>query len=380
MRTISSRAPVRSSARSDLLERQLQRYRPPFQEAVRALAIRHSRVADLALSFPTLLFALAAPRRGLDSACAIARAIEGAPLAEVAAAAEVPLWLRKFPPEALTCPLAKLPDDRFFRRQIANHLPSRKATPTWLRSVSEAADLADNAFAVWVAKEVVRDRRGVKLDRLRLVCLWAWFSRQPDTFAHGLIEKRWTPDMRFRAALDAADDWRTSVELHANLGCEPIADLWLRPALVNGYYFWPLASAWEIADEARAMNNCLRTYGCQVAQNYYRLWSMRREGRKVATLGLAFRYGDPLPNVVQLKGAGNSEAPFEVWLAARQWLNVQDLSRLEAKQLGAKQRAWNSTPLDRAMWITLWRPYWLAKRRLPAWLPLAPSRKALEAL
>ncbi|MBI3196427.1 MAG: hypothetical protein HYZ40_02735 [Rhodospirillales bacterium] len=376
MRTNSSRAPVGSFARSNLLERQLQRYRPPFQAAVRTLATRHNRVADLALSFPTRLFALAAPRRGLNPACAIARAIEGASLAEVAAAADVPLWLRKFAPEVLTCPLAKLPDNRFFRRQIANHLPSRKAAPTWLRAVSEAAEVADNAFTVWVAKEIVRDRRGVKLDRLRRVGLWAWFSRQPDTFGHSLIEKCWTPEMQFRSALNAANGWRTTVELHTNLGGEPIADVWLRPALVDGYYFWPLGSAAEIADEAGAMSNCVRTYGDAVVHHRYRLWSMRREGRRVATLGLGFRSSDPMPNVVQLKGIGNSAVPFEVWMAARRWLNGHDLSRFEAKQ----QMAWNSMPLDRATWTSLWRPYWLAKRRFPVWLPLAPSRRALERL
>jgi hypothetical protein len=377
MRTTSSWAPIRSSARSDLLERQLQRYRPPFQGAVRSLATRDLRVADLALSFPTLLFALAVPRRGLDPACAIARAIEGAPLADVAAAADVPLWLRKWPPESLSCPLAKLPDDKFFRRQIANHLPSRKAAPTWLRAVSEAAELADNGFAVWVAKEIVRDRRGVKLDRLRRVGLWAWFSNQPDTFGHSLIEKRWTPDMQFHSALDAAAEWRTTVELHSNLGCEPVADMWLRPALVHGYYFWPLASASEIAEEARAMNNCLRTYGNAVAYDRYRLWSVRRDGRNIATLSLSLcRGGDPLPSVGQLQGVGNTAPPVEVWLAARQWLNGHDLSRFAAK----RQPAGRNVPLNRSAWLSLWRPYWLAKRRLPAWLPLAPSRRALGAL
>jgi hypothetical protein len=358
MRTNSSRAPVGSFARSNLLERQLQRYRLPFQAAVRTLATRHNRVADLALSFPTLLFALAAPRRGLDPVRAIARAIEGASLAEVAAAADVPLWLRKFAPEVLTCPLAKLPDDRFFRRQIANHLPSRKAAPTWLR-------------------EIVRDRRGVKLDRLRRVGLWAWFSRQPDTFGHSLIEKRWTPGMQFRSALNAANDWRTTVELHAILGGEPIADVWLRPAFVDGYHFWPLESASEITEEAEAMSNCVRTYGDEVAHRRYRLWSMRRDGQRIATLGLAFRSCDPFPSVVQLKGVGNSNPPFEVWMAARRWLNGHDLSRFEAKQ---RPVTWDSVPLDRATWTSLWRPYWLAKRRFPIWLPLAPSRRALQSL
>jgi hypothetical protein len=30
--------------------------------------------------------------------------------------------------------------------------------------------------------------------------------------------------------------------------------------------------------------------------------------------------------------------------------------------------------------MSLWRPYWLAKRRIPHWLPIAPSREALEML
>src|SRR5215212_5862007 len=127
MQSIFLRAPVGGSARSDALERQLRRYCPPFQRAVRSLAAQNSRLTDLALSFPALLFALAVPRPGLDPACAIARAIEGDTLAEVAAAADVPLWLRRLSPEAFTCRIATLPDGKVFGLQIANHLPSRKA-------------------------------------------------------------------------------------------------------------------------------------------------------------------------------------------------------------------------------------------------------------
>ncbi|MCJ9707243.1 hypothetical protein MOV74_39755, partial [Bradyrhizobium sp. SHOUNA76] len=58
-------APRQVAGRSDLLERRLRRYHPRFQGAVRALALRHSRLADLAASFPALLFALAFPRARL---------------------------------------------------------------------------------------------------------------------------------------------------------------------------------------------------------------------------------------------------------------------------------------------------------------------------
>jgi hypothetical protein len=375
MRSNLLRAPVRSSARSDLLERQFRRYCPRYQGAVRALATQHLRVADLALSFPTLLFALATPRPGLDSACAIERAIEGAPLAEVAAAADMPLWLRKLPPEALSRPIAKLPDGKSFRRQIANHLPSRKVAAIWLQAVADTADLAHEAIAIWIAREIAREKRSAKLDRLRLVGLWAWFSGQPDTFGYRMIRKPWTSDMRIASALSAADDWRTNIRLHVELGRDPITELWLRPACVSGYDFLPLTSVSQIVEEASAMRNCLRGYGYHVAHNRSRLWSMRKDGQRVATLSVAIRYGDPLPAVVQLKAAGNAEAPPEVWWAARQWLHMHDLS-----QVHTECREWGSVPLDRATWISLWRPYWLAKRRIPQWLPLTPSRAALEAL
>jgi hypothetical protein len=375
MRSNLSRAPVRSSARSDLLERQFGRYCPRYQGAVRALAAQHLRVADLALSFPTLLFALAVPRSGLDPTCAIERAIEGAPLAKVAAAADMPLWLRKLPPEALSRPIAKLPDDKSFRQQISNHLPSRKVAPIWLQSVADIADLAHEAIAIWIAREIAREKRSATLDRLRLVGLWAWFSGQPDTFGYSLIRKPWTPAIKMASALSAAEDWRASIRLYLDLGRDPINELWLRPACISGYDFLPLTSASQIADEASAMRNCLRDYGYHVAHNRSRLWSMRKDGRRVATLSVGIRRGDPLPAVIQLKAAGNAEAPPGVWWAARQWLHMHDLL-----QVKTNCRDWGSVPLDRAIWISLWRPYWLAKHRIPQWLPLARSRAAIEAL
>jgi hypothetical protein len=364
------------AGRSDLLERRLRRYHPRFQGPIRALAMRHSRIADLAVSFPALLFALAVPRPGLDPVPAIARVVDGLALAEAAAAADVPLWLRKLPPEALACPIAALPDSKLFRRQIANHLPrSPKLAPAWLRVVADVAVLADESVAAWIAREFVREPRRVDPARLRLISLWAWFSCQQATFGHRLIETPWIPDMRIVPAVAAAKHWRMIVNLHVNLGLQPIADMWLQAARVAGHDFLPLASVAAITEEAEAMRNCLNSYGDNLAHNHSRLWSVRRDGERVATLRISCRYRDPLPNIVELKGAGNGEVSREVWWAARQWLHTHDLS-----QINTRPRRWGTAPLDRASWLALWRPYWLAKRRIPEWLPIAPSRAALEML
>jgi hypothetical protein len=369
------RDPAWGAAHSDLVERRLQRYRPRFQGAVRALAMRHSRVADLAVSFPALLFALAVPRPGLDPTRGLDLAIKGAALAEVAAAADVPMWLRRLSPEALADRIMKLPDGELFRRQIANHLPrSPKITPVWLRAVADVADWAHEAAAVWIAREIVRNNRQALLNRLRLLSLWAWFSGQPDTLGHSLIEKPWTPAMRIGTALGAAEAWRAAAILQVNLGREPIADMWFQPARVGGFDFLPLNSTSAIIEEATAMRNCLRTYGYRVAHNRTRLWSIRKDGQRVATLSLASRHCDPLPDIGELKAIGNTPASPEVWWAARQWVHMHGLPRIDMKRGSA------ATPPNRDAWIALWRPYWLAKRRLPHWLPMAPSRGALNML
>lgn len=368
-----SRVSRPEAARSRLLERQLRRYRLPFQGAVRALARRHPRLADLAASFPALLFALAVPRLGLKPEPAIERAIQGHNLAEIAAAAGIPLWLRKLSPEALARPIRKLPDGALFRRQIVNHLPSStKLAPAWLDAVADVAAFAHEAAAAWIAREFVREPKRVEPARLRLLGLWLWFSSQPETFGYTLIDKPWTPDMRVGAALSAADAWHTTLELHLNLGHQPIADMWLRAGRVGGYDFLPLTSIAAIVEEAAAMRNCVRTYGNSLAHNRSRLWSLRRDGRRIATLCVAAR-NEPLLNIVELRGPGNAEAPIDSWWAARQWLHMHDLPQVKT---GRRE----SAPLDRATWIALWRPYWLAKRRIPNWLPIVPSRTALDAL
>ncbi len=179
--------------------------------------------------------------------------------------------------------------------------------------------------------------------------------------------------MRIGAALQAAEDWRTNIDLHVSLGREDIADTWLPPARVAGYDFQPLRSVSEIAEEAAAMKNCVCGYGYYLARNSLRLWSIRKDGRRVATMSVGrFREG-PLLSISELKAPANAEAPIEVWRAARQWVQMHDLLLTDAAIR-------DPVPLDRVTWISLWRPYWLAKRGLREWLPLAPSRLWLNVL
>jgi len=358
------------------VERHLRRYPAAVQTAVRAAARLHPHVADLAISFPALLFAVATTRRGADHARLIAAIVEGEPLARVAALAGIPLWLRKLPPETFVQPIRQLPDGALFRRQIANHLPaSVKLAPVWLDAVSRVALWGHEGLAVWLARELTRNpKHARKLDHLNAIVLWAWYSAYLPADA-SFVERPWHPAMRFETARAVADDWRMRVALHLNIGTAPITDMWLRPAVIGGFEFVPLDTAQAIADEAAAMNNCLCDYGANLAHDGSRLWGIRKDGARVADVSIVKYRGSPLPAVGELLLANNRDAPIELWLIARTWLNGHEL-----QQVDMKRPKWGTVPLDATWWRSFWRPYWLAKGCFPAWLPLRASRRALEAL
>jgi hypothetical protein len=376
---LSPRAAPRVTARAEHMrarvEKHLRRYPAAVQTAVRAAARLHPHVADLAISFPALLFAVATAPRSADRTQLIAAIVEGESLARIAALARVPLWLRKLPPETFTRPIPQLPDGALFRRQIANHLPvSARLAPAWLDAVSRAARSGHEGLAIWFARELTRDPKRVKkLNCLNGIALWAWYSAHmsPDT---SFVLRPWHPAMRFETARAMADDWRMRVALHLNIGAAPITDMWLQPRIVGGFEFVPLDTAQAIAEEAAAMNNCLCSYGYNLVHNYSRLWSVRKDGVRVADLSIGKYGNDPLLAVGELQLANNKEALVELWLIARQWLDRHDL-----RQIDTKRHEWDTAPLDGKLWRSFWRPYWLAKG-FPAWLPLAPSRPALEAL
>lgn len=355
------------------LARQLSRFGKSVQPGAKALAARHPALADLAVSFPALFAALARPRRHFDPEPVIAATIAGMPLSYLAERAYLPLWLRKLPPEAFDNMLQELPAGPDFARRIVNHLPKTVlAAKNWLEAVSLGYHWAHPDFALWLARHFAGDKgKAKRIDhwQIRRLSLWAFYSSRPQTRAHALIDTAWNARIGLKAATAAANHWSDAVDLFLHLGDEPLADMWLTPGRVGGLEFVPLKSAVDVLSEARAMGNCLRTYGHALAHNRVRLWSMRKDGKRIATLRLDRGRREVLPNLHELEFARNTAATPDVWWAAHQWLRMHDLTKVRCNSL-----PWNTAPLSREVWVDLWRPWWLEKKRLPQALPLAPSR------
>ncbi|MBY0568782.1 MAG: hypothetical protein K2P70_15810 [Hyphomonadaceae bacterium] len=79
----------------------------------------------------------------------------------------------------------------------------------------------------------------------------------------------------------------------------------------------------------------------------------------------------PYPHIEELSGVRNQTVSNEVWIAALRWMLSQASLDAEPKRF---EQSYKST-YNVAAWRALFRPYWLAKRRFPNWLPLTPKEE-----
>lgn len=358
------------------LEALIIRFEPALRRAVRRLVYSSTRIADLALVFPGLLYALAS-RRGSATQRRKAMTLinEGALLKDVARVLDVPLWLRRLPPEAFERDLGALPSTDTFARRIVNHLP-RTATESrlWLGAVSFGAKATDEYFALWLADQPIYHTPGKPQELFAVLAAYVWYSAASGTRGQDLIVSPWRPEMSFDTALCAAKSWLNRIRLVLQLKPGTLTDPWLLPLEIDGLAIVPLLDHTALLAEAQAMHNCADQYAERLARERCRLFSIRRKGQHVATLEVGPHPREAgMLSVTQLKARHNMPASNEVWQTAYRWLAAQrDLKR--APILVPPER-----PLDPDAWSEIMLPYRRARRGAP-WLPEAISASSFGLL
>ena len=331
-----------------------QRFAPAARREIRRLIRSSARIADLAEVFPGTLYALAT-RRGppAQRLQALSLVEQGAPLKAVARALDLPLWLKKLGPEAFSGELPGLPLSETFARRIAARMPAEgEDAGFWLASIAFAHEAAGEDFAIWLAEQRLFNEGGDPRRLFGVLAAYAWFSGAILTRGHGLIVVPWRPEIAFDTAICAAKSWLNRVRLIMQLGPGVITDAWLQEGSFNGANVVPLIEARDILEEAQAMQNCADQYADRVARDKCRLFSIRRNDHRLATMEIG-----PHPRetgvlaIVQLKARHNMPAPVDVWQAAHAWLATQNgLKRLP--QMLSPER-----PLDANVWRELMEPY-----------------------
>lgn len=361
---------------SDESENYAGRFAYPARREVRRLMRSSPRLADLAVVFPGAMYALAARRGSQETRDAALALIEdGAALKTVARTLELPLWLRRLPPEAFQKAIAPVPSSENFTRRIATRLPAVPShSALWLDSVAFGARACNEDFALWLADQPIFSEPGKPEQMFGVLAAYAWHSRAPHTRGHSLIVVPWRPEIAFDTALCAAKSWLNRMRLTLQLGPGVLTDPWLSGGQVRGYTFVPLLDRTEILAEARAMQNCADQYAERLADDRCRLFSIRREREHVATLevGPHSREAGMLA-ITQLKGRHNMAAPLDVWQAAYAWLAAQSGLRRLPPRIPPERK------LDAEAWRQLMAPYRKTADGA-AWLPEAPTQAVFDSL
>jgi hypothetical protein len=354
----------------------LRRFPQHVRGAVEGVAALDARLADLAVAFPAVLFALAVPSDNADPWSGILATVEGRKLADLARIVGVPMWARRLPPEAFDKPRGPLPDGTDFALKIANHLPKPDNASAWLDAVFEAAMVADPDTALWVASLTSE----IPSYTFKRTCLWVWFSRRPGTLGHRFAQAdRWSPGLQTNEASVRARRWAERCDFFVDVGEDGAANGWFAPVTVDGYTFRPLTTLADVSSAARLMKNCALNYGSCIADGNARLWLVSSGPHVAAMVELRRVSGAGAPYAVigQVRGVGNRAVPRTLQAAVYRWWSEQTEDALApgpspiGDLLGTPQYA---------RYRALWRPYLAAKRRQPAWLPPAGTIVRFEDL
>lgn len=355
-------------------ERLVCRFDPNARRELRKLFRKSERFFDLARVFPGAAFAIASRQRPRTQRLeAQAQVIEGAALRKVAKTLDMPLWLRRLPPEAFDSLDLDLPTSESFTRRIATRLPDDDCDCAfWLATVRFAAHAAGDDFALWLAEQRhIYDVRGDPTKLFAVFAAYAWHSTAgAGTRAHELIVVPWRPEIAFDTALCAAKSWLNRMRLVVQLQPGVITDPWLQPTRSGPFDFVPLTDCEQILAEAHAMQNCADQYADRLTRDKCRLFSVRRGLHRVATMEIG-----PHPreagvlSITQLKARHNMPASIEIWQAAHAWMSSQPgLKRLQSV-IGPDR------PFDVRLWSELLDPYRKAHDGAP-WISRTPDQTA----
>ena len=349
-----------AAARVHSLESQIKRFAKGQQRRLRKLVKTSSRLGDILYSFPAAAFAVVAGHGDHNCRGEAVRLIkDGAELRNIAEVLDLPLWLRRLPPEAFEGEIGVLPQTGQFKRKVANIIPDDpEATAMWLRWLRIGNEVCGEDFAFWLARQKIYRVENDFGAPVVPLAAYAWFSGLEESDrTRRLVLKPWHKQIGLRAAVENMCGWYDRVLLDLTRGGQSRGPgRYKNRKRRHGYTMVPLRTPHELIEEGQEMDHCVSTYVSEVAAGNCVIYSVRYAGRRVATMELRWVYGHHRsPVVSQLLGYANAPVSPEVKFGVDDWLRNQDAVSLGNPQLIA------SMPIDETRWRALWSGYIEAK-------------------
>lgn len=202
-----------------------------------------------------------------------------------------------------------------------------------------SAQLVGNGGTTRLLDAVLASRLGtLRLHRLYGEAFWApvlaWLARTPDVVPEDVPELvEFVEDQARTAPAGSAPfsltgrtgasvrrllaPWRLSRQLGADLF--PASGY--RPLELDGFGLVELRHPRELVAEGSAMSHCVGQYGPLLRAGRVAIWSVRHEGRPVATVEVA----TPIATVVQARGFANGTCPPAARTAILAWAALNDV-------------------------------------------------------
>jgi hypothetical protein len=259
---------------------------------------------------------------------AIKLVVAGARLRDVAGVMGIPMALRRIRPGVAHLATEVLCRHPELLRAMPDTVPSSRI---WLRVVPWAQNRVSAEFAEWAARQVpqipgsLNHVGGVLGD----IADWVRAGMPPDPplgerrmqAGREFVVRPFAPSMSLKTAMTLSADWHEAVANNLDGPNSAFPDPWYPAARLGDYEILPIEDAASLYREGTAMHHCVGTYGDPVQRGDLYIYSIRRNGERVATLALGRHNGSAY--LTQIRGPCNTDPQKPIVATVQRWLCAQ---------------------------------------------------------
>jgi PcfJ-like protein len=206
----------------------------------------------------------------------------------------------------------------------------------WLRAVRYASWISTD-FAEFIAKHATEV--GATVDEASTwiedtadwvrACLPA--SDQTPRLAAEFVTRQFSRGMSVKTVTALTHEWHEAVANNMTGPSYEFPEPWAQAGTTGNYEIVPITNNADLYREGNAMHHCVGTYGESVREGRCYIYSLRKDGARVATIEL-FQF-DGRVDLGQIRGPCNSSVPREIALAVQKWFKSQKTFQLPKKPI-----------------------------------------------
>jgi hypothetical protein len=267
----------------------------------------------------------------------------GARLRDVAAALGIPLALRHLKPGVAHFSSEILVE----HPELLHWMPATtSAARIWLLSINFAHRRGGIDYAHWVARHVPEMPGLANQVTDTVTDLLDWVLATKVASGREFVARPFTPAIGVKAAMQASRDWHEAVasmsDATNHLALPPP---WYPPAKQAAFEIVPITTAADLYREGREMHHCVGSYADRVREGCTYVYSVRQDGKPVATVSLVRHDGNGALTsghggqvaIEQVRGPCNVTPSKAIMSAVRRWLRTQPAPAIQIQPRQQKQ-------------------------------------------